>query len=912
MRFERWFAESARTVELDAREIERPWGFVDTAAPAHWTNARVEAWLDWAESLPTDRPDTPAPPALDSIGREFGQALDGAFLAYAVRLAHWGWALGLFDREADAAAFCEDLCATLTLGLAAPEAQGASGCRVSPFSGARLSGGAQDLNVVDLASPAGRAQFSQHAAATRAAKLASTSLAEIETRLTAVSEAVSRCEGDRRACADPSSNPVLGRAMHAARRAGASDAAILDAVALGAQGLTPEAFAVDVPAPPRLYLSCPNVIETASRAAWDSDRIVLAQSVTFAEAAARAAHAPRCALSLAALLPTGETDTSALQAAVRLWTTALEIMLASGVAPTAGAADALYTHRTVRLTLAGLAERKASQDPSISAEQAFALAAAVAAHTSEEMGRLMGPAPATTQTPGILAERILLQAQAAERAGAGGAAEMLRAVDARLLRNTGLMDFGAAPELGLRLGGLSVGGAPWAGPVGVSESADGVVVPTLRAEAFGAASAVGVSASDLRRTAIGVRAFDLGPINAASLKLKGFTDHEITRAESALLSARKLADAFRPAVIGAGFVQDVLGVPSERLTSPTLNVLLEAGFSRADIDEAERLILGGFDMSQIHRPPSVSDHIAAAAAFSPFALTQGAFTLGAPSSAAVADVEVWLDKAFSAGIEAVAIARETNTAVLDLPSEAVTRREAPAPSFGQPSERIVEKIIERDRTRRRLPDRRKGYIQKAAVGGHKVYIHTGEYEDGELGEVFIDMHKEGAAFRSLMNNFAISISIGLQYGVPLEEFVDAFVFTRFEPAGPVTGNDQVRSATSILDYVFRELGISYLDRHDLANADPDALSADGLGAGADEEQGPQPATRFISKGFSRGAAPDNLLFLPTARRGGNGDDSESVADASFGVCPACGDISLTPRGSGLICITCGAAQENRG
>ena len=198
------------------------------------------------------------------------------------------------------------------------------------------------------------------------------------------------------------------------------------------------------------------------------------------------------------------------------------------------------------------------------------------------------------------------------------------------------------------------------------------------------------------------------------------------------------------------------------------------------------------------------------------------------------------------------------------------------------------------------------------MGGHKVYIHTGEYEDGELGEIFIDMHKEGAAFRSLMNNFAISISIGLQYGVPLEEFVDAFVFTRFEPAGPVTGNDQVRSATSILDYVFRELGISYLDRHDLANADPDALSADGLGAGADEEQGPQPATRFISKGFSRGAAPDNLLFLPTARRGGNGDDSESVADASFGVCPACGDISLTPRGSGLICITCGAAQENRG
>jgi ribonucleoside-diphosphate reductase alpha chain len=124
------------------------------------------------------------------------------------------------------------------------------------------------------------------------------------------------------------------------------------------------------------------------------------------------------------------------------------------------------------------------------------------------------------------------------------------------------------------------------------------------------------------------------------------------------------------------------------------------------------------------------------------------------------------------------------------------------------------------------------------------------------------MHKEGAAFRSLMNNFAISISIGLQYGVPLDEFVDAFVYTRFEPAGRVEGNDSIRSATSILDYIFRELAVSYLDRSDLSNADPDEFTADGLGSGADEGIGPQSAARFISKGFARGAAPDNLVFLP--------------------------------------------------
>jgi ribonucleoside-diphosphate reductase alpha chain len=234
--------------------------------------------------------------------------------------------------------------------------------------------------------------------------------------------------------------------------------------------------------------------------------------------------------------------------------------------------------------------------------------------------------------------------------------------------------------------------------------------------------------------------------------------------------------------------------------------------------------------------------------------------------------------------------------VADLPA----RRETVEP----PEERIIERIVERERTRRKLPDRRKGYIQKTRVGGHKVYLHTGEYDDGELGEIFIDMHKEGAAFRSLMNNFAIAVSLGLQHGVPLEEFVDAFVFTRFEPAGPVTGNDSVKSATSILDYIFRELGISYLGREDLANADPGELNADGLGQGKAEavpSTDPQPVSHFISRGFSRGATPDNLVFLPTAGRA-PGPAALDTAE----VCAACGDIAVVRKGSALICDTCGA------
>ena len=175
------------------------------------------------------------------------------------------------------------------------------------------------------------------------------------------------------------------------------------------------------------------------------------------------------------------------------------------------------------------------------------------------------------------------------------------------------------------------------------------------------------------------------------------------------------------------------------------------------------------------------------------------------------------------------------------------------------AERIVERIVERVREQERLkmPSRRKGYTQKATVGGHKVYLRTGEYEDGELGEIFIDMHKEGAAFRSLMNNFAIAISLGLQYGVPLEEYVEAFTFTRFEPAGLVTGNETIKNATSILDYIFRELAVSYLGRHDLAHVDPrEIVGETGLGSSeetTDEDSHIElPAGKYVSKGLVRG------------------------------------------------------------
>jgi hypothetical protein len=167
------------------------------------------------------------------------------------------------------------------------------------------------------------------------------------------------------------------------------------------------------------------------------------------------------------------------------------------------------------------------------------------------------------------------------------------------------------------------------------------------------------------------------------------------------------------------------------------------------------------------------------------------------------------------------------------------------------------------REREKMPDRRKGYTQKAVVGGHKVYLRTGEYDDGRLGEIFIDMHKEGAALRSFINNFAIAVSLGLQYGVPLEEYVDAFTFTRFEPAGPVQGNDSIKYATSILDYVFRELAVSYMSRFDLAHVDPSESNFDAMGKGVEEGKEPSDghqANKYLSKGLTR-SRTDKLVVM---------------------------------------------------
>tara|TARA_B100001123_G_C15093047_1_gene940443 strand:+ start:41 stop:892 length:852 start_codon:yes stop_codon:yes gene_type:complete len=178
----------------------------------------------------------------------------------------------------------------------------------------------------------------------------------------------------------------------------------------------------------------------------------------------------------------------------------------------------------------------------------------------------------------------------------------------------------------------------------------------------------------------------------------------------------------------------------------------------------------------------------------------------------------------------------------------------------------IQKFDKKNNDRSKMPDRRKGYIQKVSIGDHKIYLHTGEYDDGKVGEIFIDMNKEGELVKALMNNFAIAISLGLQYGVPLDEFVDAFIETKFEPSGKIKGNDRILSASSILDYIFRELAISYLGREDLAHTPSISKSIDSkISSDESEDVFIKLVKDITSKGFVRSNYKDKLVDLSNVR-----------------------------------------------
>ncbi|MEL6961702.1 MAG: vitamin B12-dependent ribonucleotide reductase, partial [Pseudomonadota bacterium] len=477
------------------------------------------------------------------------------------------------------------------------------------------------------------------------------------------------------------------------------------------------------------------------------------------------------------------------------------------------------------------------------------------------------------------------------------------------------------------------------------------------------------------RYAVGNGSLKSAPeINHEALKMKGFTPDVLERLEQALPSAFDIKYAFNPYTLGQDFCRDVLGISDEKLADFELDLLAEIGFTKSQYEAANLYCCGAMTVEGApglrdeHLPVfdcanpcgrlgkrflQTSSHIRMMASAQPFISGAISKTINMPGTATVEDCGDAYMEAWQLGLKAMALYRDGSK--LSQPLSAIALGDdieedddaVDAPLSAARVQEIAEKVARAAVERHRLPNRRKGYTQKASVGGHKVYLRTGEYADGSLGEIFIDMHKEGAAFRSLMNSFAIAVSIGLQYGVPLEEFVEAFAYTRFEPSGPVQGNDTVKMASSVLDYIFRELAISYLDRVDLAHVDPANLQPDSLSDSEKEQRlkrdDGDTIARIASSGFVRGnlrllqggSRPEEQMeTAPPAIHGRHGGDGGSAVSTALAVsdspetavleerlaqvrlarlkgyegdpCPSCANFTLVRSGTCLKCDTCGS------
>ncbi|MDX2273856.1 MAG: hypothetical protein NW206_00275 [Hyphomonadaceae bacterium] len=727
-------------------------------------------------------------------------------------------------------------------------------------------------------------------------------------------------------------NSVVARKAAAARLAGAPDADIIaalsGAVARGAYSAALDAGAD--PTRPRVTIAAPEAgahdITVFATGAIDPTGAVCADEERGAIAASLALHAFHDAES--------GFNAYAFEHAVRTLVRALD---------SSHGAQSASPRRAIVIRLDGLASLLMRLGLAYDSDEGRAAAAAVSslAHASaisesaalaeskgafpdwqfvkrDEEAKVKAARDAAQKLAGAIATR----AQGIYRALPGPKNQGLRASVTLAFAS----DDAAARRLGLASSGLA--GA--AGVATLGPRANGGFGRILSEDARIGLTALGGDEDAIAALTLhveGRRTLRNAPgVSLANLAERGLTEPALEAIEDALTDAFTLRAAVHPLVIGAELCEQALKLPPDVAAGKRGDLLLTLGFSEKEIAAAEAFALGAGTLtdapgllpehaSVFHgaRELAPEAYIAMARAVAPFA--SAALSIDLDIENAHKRAALLLD-ARAAGVSLLRLNAEAPPITLTLPTLEQEAEPAP-PAADAPLAQAQPPAEPSQVQRRRLPDRRKGYIQKATVGGHKVYLHTGEYDDGALGEIFIDLHKEGAAFRSLMNNFAISISIGLQYGVPLEEYCDAFLFTRFEPAGEVKGNDTIRHATSILDYIFRELAVSYLQRGDLAQVDPFDARGDGLGKHAAETEN---AARLISRGFARTASTDNLVMLrpraPTEsardRRESKPSTPATPASAprySAEPCGACGHFTVEQTGQ---CAACGAKGEASG
>ena len=469
--------------------------------------------------------------------------------------------------------------------------------------------------------------------------------------------------------------------------------------------------------------------------------------------------------------------------------------------------------------------------------------------------------------------------------------------------------------------------------------------------------------SDIKNYVLGTGSLkNCQSISHSALKEKGFKDEQINLIENSLESAFDIKFVFNQFTLGKEFCKNILKISEDQLNDFSFDMLNFLSFTKEEIDAANIHVCGSmtlegaphlneehlnvFDCANVcgrigKRFLSVDSHIRMMAAAQPFISGAISKTINMPNNSSIEDCSDAYMLSWKLCLKANALYRDGSKLSQPLNSSLIEDEDINDEEvITEKTTKVVEKIVERvlRAEREKLPHRRKGYTQKAIVGGHKVYLRTGEYEDGKLGEIFIDMHKEGAAFRSLMNNFAIAVSIGLQYGVPLEEFVEAFTFTRFEPQGIVTGNDTIKMSTSILDYIFRELAISYLDRNDLGHVDVNNIDTSPTGVGV---RGDETTHKVASRGFVRrelkvvsGGGADNVSVLQTKNYLDTyeneitdiNDENETnevlvkqnstiskeieakIKGFEGEACGECGNFTLVRNGTCMKCNTCGATS----
>jgi ribonucleoside-diphosphate reductase alpha chain len=685
---------------------------------------------------------------------------------------------------------------------------------------------------------------------------------------------------------------------------------------------------------------------------------------------------------------TGRFDVDSFRHACRLWTLILEISVYMAQYPSVAIAQIAHDHRTLGLGYANLGSLLMVQGIPYDSPEGrahcgalTALLHATAYATSAEIAAEIGPFPRyeanrdamlrvirnhqraaynapkeeyeeLTITPVGIDERVcptyLLDAARRE------CDRMLELGEKHGYRNAQVTVLAPTGTIGLVMDCDTTGIEPDFALVKFKKLAGGGYFKIINASIPPALARLGYTPQqidDIVRYCRGTGSLDKCPhINPASLKAKGFTDEALRSVETLLPAAFELSFALNQLTLGDEFCRKNLGLSAEQLAAPRFDLLTALGFTREQIAAANAYVCGTMTiegaphLKQAHYPVfdcankcgktgqrflSTEAHIRMMAAAQPFVSGAISKTINMPHEASVEDIKQAYLLSWQLMLKANALYRDGSK--LSQPLNSVSDNLEPVTEEAKAEPvRIAEKIVHRYLARRRrLPDRRAGYTQKARIGNHKIYLRTGEYEDGTLGEIFLDMHKEGAAFRSMTNCFAIAVSLGLQHGVPLEEFVDAFVFTRFEPNGAVQGNPHIKMTTSIIDYIFRELAISYLGRYDLAHVEAEDLRGDAMHHEKDE---PEFESEEVVTERVVNPAPVSPAFA-TPRTGhlhplpenGNGHQalldrlpSSSVKEDKIRLarlkgyegdpCGECGQLTLVRNGACCKCDTCGATS----